>query len=353
MTRPVVDPTEPIESTRVLNTVYSVDHRMRISYRRGSLLLRGPATHQRVPLSAVDAVVIFAGHITTDAISECASRKIRVSALTRGGKIKFTASGPVSGNVHLRAAHHAAASEELTAAAAARLIVIAKIRNSATVVRRWARDHPSPETTTLLRDRAAGMTERVKQAATAPNRDVLRGIEGDVARVYFKGLRETLSGAQLKFTVRSRRPPSDPINAALSFCYALLTTETTGACDAIGLDPQVGFLHQSLRAGRPSLALDLAEELRPVTDRFVVAAVKRGQLVPDDFQTTLGGACYLSEGGRRKLISLWEQHKNQALFHPLLSQAVPRWAIPTTQATLMARWLRDDLPTYPPYTMDD
>lgn len=336
---------------RTRNTVYSTEYQTRIKYKQGSLLVSTIEQNRRIPLEAVDAVVMFAGHITTDAIAECVRRKVRVSVLTRGGKIRFVVGGPIAGNVHLRAAHHAAASDEAAAIGAARLIVAAKIRNSATVLRRWALDHPDSSISAQLRNRSGQVLQRVEKIASADDRDALRGIEGDAARIYFNGLAEALGTSGLGFAGRSRRPPRDPANAALSFCYGLVTSETAGACDAIGLDPQVGFLHQALRAGRPSLALDLAEELRALTDRFVVSSIRRSQITPEHFTETPGGAFYLTDEGRRCLLGLWEGHKNTALHHGVLGRPVQRWAIPTTQTTLMARWLRGDLPGYPPFLL--
>ena len=337
---------------RTRNTVYTVEYQARISHKKGSLIISTPEAKRRIPLEAVDAVVMFAGHITTDAIAQCVGRKIRVSALTRGGKIKFVVGGPIAGNVHLRAAHHLAACDATAAIGAARLIVAAKIRNSAAVLRRWGLDHPEPDIAIQLCGRSDQILQRIEGVASAGDRDTLRGIEGDTARVYFNGLAAVLESSPLEFSGRTRRPPRDPVNAAMSFCYGLVTTETTGACDAIGLDPQVGFLHQALRAGRPSLALDLAEEFRALTDRFVVTSIRRGQITPEHFIETPGGACYLSDEGRRKLIGLWEDHKNTSFPHEVLGRSVQRWAIPTTQATLMARWLRGDLPGYPPFLLE-
>lgn len=131
--------------------------------------------------------------------------------------------------------------------------------------------------------------------------------------------------------------------------YALVLSEIAGAIETIGLDPQVGYLH-GVRPGRPSLALDLLEELRPsVSDRLVVRVIARGQLKPQHFTYTHGGGCYLNEEGRKVLLNSHEEFKGEEVHHPLLNRPVPRWAIPTIQATLMARHLRGDVPSYAPY----
>ena len=123
-------------------------------------------------------------------------------------------------------------------------------------------------------------------------------------------------------------------------------TEYSGAAESVGLDYQIGFLHRP-RAGRPSLALDLAEELRALTDRFVVTLIRRGQVGPSDFVHTPGGGVYLNDAGRGRLISAWEEHKETPLQHALLGRAAGRWALPSIQTTLLARHLRGDLPAYP------
>ena len=136
----------------------------------------------------------------------------------------------------------------------------------------------------------------------------------------------------------------------LGFCYGLLVTEFIGALESVGLDHQIGFLHRP-RSGRPSLALDLAEELRALTDRFVVTLVRRRQVGPDDFERTPGGGVYLTDDGRSTLISAWEEHKDTEIQHRLLGRPVGRWALPSVQATLLARHLRGDLPDYPPFVL--
>ena len=260
----VADPADNQAAARRLNTVYITEWEARAAHRKGTLVVDSPTGRQRIPLEAVDSVILLAGQITVDAIAECARRNIRVAALTRNGKIRFTVNPPISGNVHLRAAHHKAAADPDTALRAARHIVAAKLVNQSTVLARWAKTHPDPGSANDLRVRADTVRQRVPRLAEAADRDAIRGIEGDAARIYFKGIALTLTETPgMDFAARTRRPPRDPVNAALSFGYGLAASEIAGACDAIGLDPQTGFLHQALRTGRPSLALDLLEELRP------------------------------------------------------------------------------------------
>ena len=335
---------------RYLNTLYITRYRAKINYRRGSLIVVDPEGKRRIPLEELESVVLFAGQITTDAIAECVRRHIRVVALTRGGRIRFIVGGPTTGNVHLRISQYSTSTSVNRKLALCRVLVAAKLRSTTHVLSRWSRDHPDLAIATDLSQRARQITQCIERLSVAPTPDHVRGIEGDAARLHFGGISRILARGLLRFSTRTRRPPRDPVNAALSFCYSLVVTEGSGACDAVGLDPQIGFLHVP-RSGRPSLALDLAEELRPIVDRFVVGIVRRRQLSISDFTTTPGGAVYLNDKGRRRLLRYWEEHKNVEYHHPILRREVGRWALPTVQATLMARYLRGDLTDYPPFLL--
>lgn len=333
---------------RYLNTVYLTDHRAKVRRSKGSLVAASPDGTQRIPLEAVDAVVIIGGgQITTDALAACAERGIRVSALRRGGAVRFTVSGATTGNVHLRVAQHRASADAEMSLDIARLIVRAKLLSSRRMLLRWARDAPPPTRSTLQR-RADVIGSRVDGIGSTRDPDHLRGIEGDAARAHFAGLGMVLADTPFAFSERNRRPPRDPVNALLGFGYGLLLTEVTGAVEAIGMDPQVGFFHRP-RSGRPSLALDLIEELRCLVDLIVVRSLRRRQLAPVDFVITPGGATYLSDEGRDRFIRIWEAAKSEEIPHLLVGRPVERWALPTLQTTLLARFLRGGLPTYPPY----
>ncbi|MHB8489844.1 MAG: CRISPR-associated endonuclease Cas1 [Candidatus Dormibacteria bacterium] len=141
------------------------------------------------------------------------------------------------------------------------------------------------------------------------------------------------------------------MRAVLSFVYALVLAKVLGAVEGVGLDRQIGFLHDP-RPGHASPGLDLSEELRPsVADRFVVGLFSRKNLTAEDFLTTPEGACYLTDDGRKKLIQAHENHGTAEVEHPLLDRKMPRAALTVVQATLLARHLREGLPAYPPYVM--
>ena len=294
---------------RYLSTVYVRNHRARVQHRKGAVVVSSPEGSQRVPLEAIDAVIVLGGaQITTQALDACVQRGVRVAALQMSGAVRFVVNGPTSRNVHLRTAQFGAAMDDARSLVLAKAIVAAKLQSSSRVVGRWARDERNPAEAQQLADRGSQIRERIERLSGADTADHVRGNEGDAARIYFRAVGLAVASSELKFSGRTRQPPRDPVNALLGFCYGMLVTECTGAAESVGLDFQMGFFHRP-RSGRPSLALDLAEEFRALTDRFVVSLIRRRQVGPDDFDHTPGGGVYLSDGGRIRLIEAWEGHK--------------------------------------------
>lgn len=258
----------------------------------------------------------------------------------------------IKGNVHLRLGQMRAATDPERVPVLARWFVAGKLQNYRRLLTRWSWDAEPGHRNHLIRQQEA-IAARLGSLAGAVDGDRIRGIEGDATRRYFKGLAAQLAstGSNLFFTGRNRRPPRDPVNALLSFNYGLVLTELVGALDAVGLDPQIGFLH-GVRSGRPALALDLLEELRPAfADRLAVRLIARRQIRSEHFLVTPGGACYLTDEGRSILVRGYELFKDEEVPHILLERTVPRWTLPTLQATLLARHLRGDIPAYPPFVM--
>ena len=259
---------------RYLSTVYVRNHRARVQHRRGSLLVSSPEGSQRVPIEGIDALVVLGGaQITTQALDACVRRGVRVAALQMSGAIRFVVNGPTGGNVHLRTAQFETAMDDTRSLAVAKAIVAAKLQNSSRVVGRWSRDEKNPVEAEQLASRGAQIRDRIARLVETDTADHVRGVEGDAARIYFRAVGQAVASSELEFSARTRRPPRDPVNALLGFCYGMLVTECIGAAESVGLDFQMGFLHRP-RAGRPSLALDLAEEFRALTDRFVVSLIR-------------------------------------------------------------------------------
>lgn len=337
---------------RLLSTLYVTDHQARIGVRSGNILVSfASRAAERVPIEALDAIVIAShAEVTNEALALCADRGIHVTSLSRSGHVRFSTARGAKGNVLLRWRQFAVAKDRDAALQVAKVIVAGKLRNSQRAMSHWSKD-ASISVRRSIKRLTGHVNDQAERVWTADTADRVRGCEGLGARAYFEAMALHLSMVRpdVEFTTRTRRPPRDPVNAALSFCYGLLLSELSGALEGVGLDPQVGFLHD-LRPGRPALALDLLEEFRPsVADRFAVKLLARRVLAESAFTVGPGGACYLSDDGRRLLLNAWESHRAEVITHPLLARAIPRSALPVTQATLMARHLRGDLPVYPPY----
>lgn len=336
---------------RHLSTLYVRSHQAKVGHRRGSLLVSTPDGKQRVPLEGIDGLVMLGGgQVTSQALEACVKRGVRVAALRSSGSLRFVVGHKTGGNVNLRISLYETVADESRSLELSRAIVAAKLQNSRRVLGRWSRDAKDPNLAKSLGSRADQLLARVRRLADAPTADHVRGIEGDAARIYFRGMSQVLQGTAIEFQTRRRRPPRDPVNSALGFCYGLLVTEFIGAIESVGLDYQMGFFHRP-RSGRPSLALDLVEELRPLTDRFIVSLIRRRQIGSEQFVRTTGGAVYLSDDGRTRLIRAWESHKETEVWHQILGRRVGRWALPSIQATLLARYLRGDLSAYPPFVL--
>jgi CRISPR-associated protein Cas1 len=202
---------------------------------------------------------------------------------------------------------------------------------------------PDALTTAIERLTTTGLA-----AKEAGDVDRLRGHEGDAARAYFGVFRHlvTIDGRDFTLDARERRPPRGRMNALLSFLYFLLTEEAVAAVEAAGLDPQVGFLH-ALRSGKPSLALDLMEELRsPLADRIALRLVNLRELSADNFTLKDNGAVYLDTEGRRIVLRAWAERRQELVAHPAVAEKIPWGLVIHTQAKLLARHLRGEGPEY-------
>lgn len=259
----------------------------------------------------VERVVVFGNvQLTTQAISFLLERGIDTSFLSASGKLKGRLASLASKNITLRVRQFARAGEAEFAAALARAIVAGKIANCGEVLARHQRNHPGCDLSAETRQlRALG-----QKVQGVSSRDSLRGIEGQAAAAYFQGFARMLR-RPLNFRKRTRRPPTDPVNALLSFGYTLLYNEAIGALVTVGFDPYLGFYH-TLRYGRCSLALDLIEELRPLTiDRLTLNLINMEILRREDFQGEEGRGTLLSAEGRKRFFREYERLMSAEFAH--------------------------------------
>ncbi len=309
-------------------------------------------TKLQVPIHHIGGVVCFGNvMVSPAAIHRCAEDGRFLVFLSRNGRFKARVEGPVSGNVLLRCAQHEAMANADKTLSIARNFVAGKIQNTRQVVLRGSREAKTDADATALRETADLLGRAVMRLPSCDNLDALRGIEGESARNYFATFSHMIRGDRETFALngRNRRPPRDPINALLSFLYALLMTDCVAAAEGVGLDPQMGFLH-ALRPGRAALALDLMEELRSVlADRLALTLINRRQVSAKDFVDRPGGAVHLGDDGRKEVITAYQKRKQEEITHPTLNQKMPLGLVPHIQARLLARVLRGDMEEYVPF----
>jgi CRISPR-associated protein Cas1 len=174
---------------------------------------------------------------------------------------------------------------------------------------------------------------------------------GQHPSTYFSVFDQMIGGDReaFHFGGRSRRPPLDRVNALLSFVYALLRHDIESALESVGLDPAVGFLHTD-RPGRPSLALDLMEELRAaLADRLVLTLINRRQVQGSGFTEQDGGGMQMDDATRKQVVSAWQLRKQDEIEHPYLKERIPLGLVPYVQALLLARHVRGGLDAYPAF----
>ena len=302
-------------------------------------------TKTEVRLAHTSHVCLYGNvQVSTQALRELVSRGIQVSLFTTGGWYCGRAIGSDSKNAELRIAQFKTFSDPVACLRLARGIVSAKIKNCRTMLRR---NGEMQERVLNALDISANNTATISSSS-----EILLGMEGHAARIYFKHfskmLRPPSGSLAFDFESRNRRPPKDPVNALLSLAYAFFAKDCAVALAAVGLDPLVGFYHQ-LRQGRPSLALDIMEEFRPIiADSVVVTAINTGVVGEGDFKR-VAGAVALTPSARRNFIQAYERRMCQEVTHPVFGYRLSYRRVLEVQARLLTRVLLGEIEEYPQF----
>jgi CRISPR-associated protein Cas1 len=229
--------------------------------------------------------------------------------------------------------------------------LLGKVFNCRKVLARARRDHALLVDADALERVSLSLKASLEVMQDCRSTADLMGLEGSAAKAYFSVFDQLILQQReaFFFKERSRRPPLDNMNSLLSFLYTLLANDASSALEAVGLDPYVGFLHRD-RPGRPSLALDLMEELRPVfADRLALSLVNRRQVSGKGFVCKENGSILMDDDTRKAVLTAWQERKREEILHPFLKERIPFGLIPHVQAMLLARHLRGDLDAYPPF----
>lgn len=335
-----------------LNTLYITSDNAYLSKERETFVVEveGKKAFQ-APIHSIENIVCFGFKPLTPALMAfCAENNVGVSFLTETGKFLARVHGAQHGNVLLRKAQYAIADNETESLKIARPIIAAKVSNYRNLLLRHQRNH-TEDCPDAVGAAADTLGARLSDIQRAQSLDGLRGYEGECAALYFSVLAALITAQQgdFSFAVRSKRPPLDPANAMLSFLYAILANDVRSAVETVGLDPQVGFLHQ-LRSGRPSLALDIMEEFRAyLGDRIMLNLINLKQVTKRDFEIRESGEVRMSDEARKTLITAYQKRKQEETTHPFLGERMTIGLLPHVQAQLMARYVRGDISVYPPF----
>jgi len=309
-------------------------------------------TAMRLPLHNLENIVCFGYLGASPALmGACADRNIGLCFLTPNGRFLARVTGKVKGNVLLRKKQYDMSEKDEESVKVAASFLLGKVSNCRKVLERAMRDHALLIDVESMSKASSSLKDTLRSIQECRSVSDLMGFEGSAAKIYFSVFDQLIlqQKEEFHFEERSRRPPLDNFNALLSFLYTLLASEAASALETVGLDPYVGFLHQD-RPGRPSLALDLMEELRPVfADRLALSLVNRKQISGSGFIQKESGGILMDDETKKKVLATWQERKQETITHPFLKEQVPFGLVPYIQALLLARFLRGDLDTYPPF----
>ncbi len=318
------------------------------------LIMFGEETKLRVPIHNLEGIVCFGYTGASPAVMElCSERGVALSFLKESGKFLARVNGRVSGNVLLRRRQYRVTDDQEATQSLAKSFIMGKLFNCKCVLQRFLRDHHGKNDDQAVKKVVNSLTLQLKKTDNSVNLDILRGIEGEGAKNYYGVFNNLILDSKnfFQFKGRSRRPPLDPVNALLSFLYTLLAHDCAAALETVGLDPQVGFLHRE-RPGRLSLALDMMEELRPyLVDRLTLSLINNRQVDSKGFLVKESGGILMNDEMRKSVIVAWQKRKQEEIIHPFLEEKIAIGLIPYAQALLLARHLRGDLDSYPPFLM--
>ncbi|MBK3496454.1 type I-C CRISPR-associated endonuclease Cas1 [Viridibacillus sp. YIM B01967] len=338
---------------KLLNTLYITTPDIYLSLNGENIVITQESNQLgRLPLHNLEGVCTFGHAGASPALMHaCAERNISLTFLSRSGRFLARVIGESKGNVVLRKTQYRISDNEMESAKVARNFIFAKVSNQKWILERVTRDYPMRVDVPVFKETSKYLSEMMRKILNTNDLDQLRGFEGQAASSYYKLFNEMILQQKddFYFITRNRRPPTDNVNALLSFSYTLLANDVAAALESVGLDAYVGFLHRD-RPGRASLALDLMEELRGVVaDRFVLSLINKKVIQSKDFLKKENGAVLLTDDARKKFLKAWQERKQEQLTHPRLKEKITWGLVPYTQALLLARFLRGDSDEYPPF----
>ncbi|OZG64007.1 type I-C CRISPR-associated endonuclease Cas1c [Bifidobacterium eulemuris] len=338
---------------QLLNTLFVTTEDVYLSLENDNVVVhQDDQILAKVPLRSIESILCFSYKGASPSLmGRCGELGVGLSFYSPRGRYYCSILGENNRNVLLRRAQYRYADDEVLSLTLAKSFILGKVFNSRWVLERAKRDHALRVNVKRLSEQSERLAHSLRDIRGCESMEALRGIEGIAAKDYFYAFDDLIlkSKDDFFFEERTRRPPLDKMNALLSFIYSVVTNDCVAALQGVGLDPYVGFMHVD-RPGRASLALDLVEEFRPVlADRFALTLVNTGVVQSKDFEQRENGGVFLTDSGRKAVLSSWQKRKMELITHPFLQERISWGLVPYVQALLLARLLRGDLDAYPPF----
>lgn len=306
----------------------------------------------RRPLHLFEDIVCFNYAGASPALMyACSKNNIGLSFMSESGRFLARVWGETKGNVLLRRQQYRYADDDLVSLDIAKNMILSKLINSRSAIKRCIREHAQSVDINGLQDSIDFLNHSIKRCNESVDFDFLRGIEGEAAHVYFMALDNLIIHQKEYFYMskRSKRPPLDNFNSLISFLYTILSHDVQSALECVGLDPYVGFFHTE-RPGRASLALDVMEEFRTyLVDKLAVSLINKKQINEKGFIKKESGGVVINEETKKTIINAWQNRKRDVITHPYLGEKVEIGLLPYIQAMMLARFVRGDLEAYPPF----
>lgn len=331
---------------KLLNTIYITNEKAYLTLDGETLLCNIDNEEKiRIPFDNIEAIVCFSYLGCSPALmGKCAEKCISLSFVSPSGKFLASVSGRFNGNIYLRVKQIDFFRENYLHLA--KNTVAAKIANNINLINRSKHDIVSLRSDEKLNNAVEILKSSIDKIYAVEDIDSLRGIEGNCAKEYFSVFDKFITNNNFSFSERSKRPPLDEVNAVLSFIYTIYTNEYSAALETVGLDSFFGYYH-CLRSGRKSLACDMVEEARSLAERFTLSIVNLGVLNLQDFEKQPSGAVFLTDEGRKKVLTRWQEKKRTDYNHRYLKQKVSFGLIPYIQSNLLAKHIRGEIAEYP------
>jgi len=335
---------------KLLNTLYVTDETAYLSLDGETVVCKSEGKDPlKIPFANLESIFCFSYLGCSPALmGKAADCGTHIVFFSPNGRFLARVTGKTQGNVYTRTMQLSCFKDN--ALILTQNNIAAKLANTRFLLERSLRDNEDMPGKSEVEEFSASLKERINLIYSIDDIEVLRGIEGVSAKKYFELFDCLLLNKKDVFRIygRNKHPPTDAVNAVLSFLYSMATNDIASALEGVGLDSYIGFYH-TLRSGRVSLACDLVEEVRSVIDRLAISLINLRVLDEADFEKQISGAVYLNDEGRKKVLKAWQDKKRATFEHPYLKEKIQYGLLPFAQANLLAKYVRGEIDEYPPF----